>query len=196
MDKQEQINEMIEAFKDAIGNNALSKYGGRRMEAILMSIQPKWCELICNGKKTVEVRKTAPKDTPFKVYIYQTKKRWIYKLLPWLKKRQAKAIGEFVCDKINYFPYRLNTYWIRLENLDKTCLCYGELQNYGKGKPLFGLHISDLKIYDEPKALGEFITVKCTNKKGSCSDCKIKPDCIKYLTRPPQSWQYVEDIGQ
>ncbi len=43
-------------------------------KAVLMSIQPKWCELIASGKKTVEVRKTRPKlKTPFKVYIYCTK---------------------------------------------------------------------------------------------------------------------------
>ena len=40
----------------------------------MMSIQPKWCELIANGKKTIEVRKTRPKlETPFKCYIYCTK---------------------------------------------------------------------------------------------------------------------------
>ena len=44
------------------------------MKAVLMSIQPKFCELIASGKKTVEVRKTKPKlETPFKVYIYCTK---------------------------------------------------------------------------------------------------------------------------
>ncbi|MGN0539812.1 MAG: ASCH domain-containing protein [Candidatus Fimenecus sp.] len=42
-------------------------------KAVLMSIQPRWCELIANGKKTLEVRKTKPKlSTPFKVYIYCT----------------------------------------------------------------------------------------------------------------------------
>ena len=44
------------------------------MKSVLISIQPKWCELIASGKKTVEVRKTRPKiDTPFKCYIYCTK---------------------------------------------------------------------------------------------------------------------------
>ena len=44
------------------------------MKAVLMSIHPKWCEKIFNGEKTIEVRKTAPKlETPFKVYVYQTK---------------------------------------------------------------------------------------------------------------------------
>ena len=44
------------------------------MKSLLISINPKWCELIASGKKTVEVRKTKPKlETPFKVYIYETK---------------------------------------------------------------------------------------------------------------------------
>lgn len=44
------------------------------MKSILISIKPKWCELIATGKKTIEVRKTCPKIvTPFKCYIYCTK---------------------------------------------------------------------------------------------------------------------------
>ena len=46
------------------------------MREVLISIKPKWCELIANGSKTIEVRKTKPKlETPFKVYIYCTKAR-------------------------------------------------------------------------------------------------------------------------
>lgn len=46
------------------------------MKSVLISIQPKWCELIANGEKTLEVRKTRPKlETPFKVYIYCTNRR-------------------------------------------------------------------------------------------------------------------------
>ncbi len=54
------------------------------MKSVLISVQPKWCELIANSiktveyenikKKTIEVRKTKPKiNVPFKVYIYCTK---------------------------------------------------------------------------------------------------------------------------
>ncbi len=51
------------------------------MKSVLISIQPKWCELIANGKKAVEVRKTKPKlDTPFKVYIYCTKAKQHFSL--------------------------------------------------------------------------------------------------------------------
>ena len=31
------------------------------MKAVLISIKPKWCDLIRRGRKTVEVRKTCPK---------------------------------------------------------------------------------------------------------------------------------------
>ncbi len=45
-------------------------------EAVLQSVQPKWCEMIISGRKTVELRKTRPKcETPFKVYIYCTKSK-------------------------------------------------------------------------------------------------------------------------
>ena len=44
------------------------------MKSVLISIRPKWCELIASGKKTLEIRKTRPKlETPFKCYIYCTK---------------------------------------------------------------------------------------------------------------------------
>lgn len=51
-------------------------------KAVLISIQPKWCELIANGKKTIEVRKTRPRlETPFKVYIYCTKPNKAYQTI-------------------------------------------------------------------------------------------------------------------
>lgn len=43
------------------------------MKSVMISIQPKWCELIASCEKTLEVRKTRPKlATPFKCYIYCT----------------------------------------------------------------------------------------------------------------------------
>jgi len=44
------------------------------MKAILISIKPKYVADILNGKKTIEIRKTAPNcDLPIDVYIYCTK---------------------------------------------------------------------------------------------------------------------------
>lgn len=44
------------------------------MKAVLISIQPKWCELIAIKKKSLEVRKNRPKlETPFRCYIRDSK---------------------------------------------------------------------------------------------------------------------------
>lgn len=44
------------------------------MKSVLISIRPKWCEMIASGEKTIEVRKTRPKlEPPFRCYIYCTK---------------------------------------------------------------------------------------------------------------------------
>ena len=71
------------------------------MKSVLISIQPKWCELIASSKKTVEVRKTRPKiDTPFKCYIYMTKDKWYKDYKNKCHYGNGKVIGEFVCDNI------------------------------------------------------------------------------------------------
>ena len=59
----------------ALGGRPADRLGSgeqrrRGMKAVLLSIQPQWCEKIASGEKTVEVRKTAPKlKTPFKCYM-------------------------------------------------------------------------------------------------------------------------------
>lgn len=47
------------------------------MKSILLSIKPKYVELIASGEKTIEVRKTAPQEVPFKCYIYETKGQYV-----------------------------------------------------------------------------------------------------------------------
>ena len=43
-------------------------------KAVLISIQPKWCERIATKRKTIELRKSKPNlKPPFKCYIYCTK---------------------------------------------------------------------------------------------------------------------------
>lgn len=43
------------------------------MKSVLISIKPQWCKKIASGEKTIEVRKSAPKEVPFKAYIYCAK---------------------------------------------------------------------------------------------------------------------------
>lgn len=210
------------------------------MKAVMMSIQPKWCELIANGIKTVEVRKTRPKlEMPFKVYIYCTKPKMrlvdiirdgedvygeIYhgktqfikvaesSTYGTMCRKHQKIIGEFVCDYIIGH--------CEMANADiaeqRGCIKREKLFEYSNSKELYGLHISNLVIYDEPKELSEFLTfdneavkkcehreqtyysftdtgyikngMYCRAKDDWCTKCKTKP-----LKRPPQSWCYVND---
>lgn len=142
------------------------------MKSVLMSIKPKYCELIAAGKKTIEVRKTKPKiETPFKCYIYQPKTVYVSKnksnefLKPIQDKRFGKIIGEFVCDEILCFPYvegeEAGEYVYNIPTVigEQTCLDYGDVSNYGNGKSLYLWHISDLIIYDKPKELSEFVVI-------------------------------------
>ena len=177
------------------------------MKSVLISIQPKWCELIARGKKTVEVRKTRPKlETPFKVYIYCTEKDYdkifcVDKLMHKVflnGKGKQKVIGEFVCNEIEEYhadDFLYGTYDIGDDEVIRTCLADGLLWEYGKGGNLYGWHISNLVIYDEPKDLSEF--KKVSNGANKCRQEFFGKDfCDKYysdlkVTRPPQSWCYV-----
>lgn len=182
------------------------------MKSVLMSIRPKWCELIASGKKTVEVRKSRPKlETPFKVYIYMTKGFASYPVqingYPYMCHNNGgmEVIGEFVCDQI----YKIDADCDQTDGIDydagfmwtgdDACLSYFELDGYLQGKEGYGWHISDLVIYDKPKELCEFYSFrKCNSCQGgyestACiydEDCKV-PVLIK---RPPQSWCYVEEV--
>ena len=169
------------------------------MKSVLIAIRPQWVDKIASGQKTIEVRKTAPKcETPFKCYIYMTqgklKDLGIYS--EWVYKNRMKVIGEFICDKASELDYVY--YWNNGYEFE-TCLTYRQVADYGKGKPLYGWHISDLKIYDKPKELSEFS--RPCSYIGLCFSCKrtsFKKDgnllCNTKITRPPQSWMYIEDL--
>ena len=191
------------------------------MKSVMLSIQPKWIEKIANGEKTIEVRKSAPKEVPFKAYIYETKGStempWVDEDGHFIYKGRGQVIGEFICDKVyniepifsfydcysgyddlSDFSY-FEDYSIDDERLKKTCLTRQDLYIYGKDKPLYGWHISDLKIYGEPKELREFKrwnrtegNAPCTHTKWLYPDCKDCKACN--LTRPPQSWCYMEEL--
>ena len=128
----------------------------------------------------------------------------------------GKVIGDFICDEIiewqydsghqyyveypddctSYFPY------LKCHS-EATGLRCSEIEKLGKGKPLYGLHISDLKIYDKPKELSEFER-PCTYK-GICYSCeRFRPNgiplpapygfCETKITHVPSNWCYVEEL--
>lgn len=166
------------------------------MKSVLIAIRPKWCEKIASGKKTIEVRKSRPKiEMPFKCYIYRTTEKEeeileeydsnfnLLRRKKTLKKFRGKVIGEFICDKVDKYPYDYcDGVDIDDDTILETAIDREDINIYAKGKTLYGWHISDLKIYDKPRNLSEF------GKVGFGHEVPLK--------RPPQSYMYVEDLGE
>lgn len=206
--------------------------------AVMVSIQPKWCELIANLIKEYEIRKSKPNiDLPFKVYIYCTlAKNYSIKLgdygraatdylwsangrvimcdglefwadsVPDYKNMNGRVIGEFICDKIYTIEDRGSRFMIgddaALTNqvARESCLDYDDMKKYvGSKGCLYAWHISDLKIYKEPKELCNFYRMKkcdfCKNEHESIT-CAYKDTCTvpTIFSKPPQSWYYVEEL--
>lgn len=188
------------------------------MKAVLMSIQPKWCELIASGKKTIEVRKTKPKiDVPFKCYIYCTDKKpsdneWQYKPNLYLDKvenkvrwidveftrtynceyLQQRVIGEFVCDDIDKIAVFND-------------LLYCEKNTQANKLMQMCLTVEEIKAYLGSKNLGynwHISNLVIYEKPMELSEFRyasvVHTTCFgiytKRVTRPPQSWCYVKEV--
>lgn len=168
-------------------------------------------------EKTVEVRKTYPKnenwDKIAKIYCSKNKKSFAKipkEYQPLMQRFLGKVIGEFVCDTI--FDLNEAALFAGMDEINKSvieeysCVDIDELLHYkGDKNEIYGWSISDLVIYDKPKELGEFYR-EC--EKPECDDCQHlcivnTPNCYEGwcdcdekipITRPPQSWCYVEEV--
>lgn len=94
----------------------------------------------------------------------------------------------------------------------RACMSWKELRSYMGDAPktFYAWHISQLKIYDIPKTLGEFRTPPCEKSEKACGKCKYlvkidtpdmyEVDCFvangREITRPPQSWCYVQELEE
>ena len=221
------------------------------MKSILMSIQPYYAYLEMKGIKTVEMRKTEPKDKDWsrkvKVYVSQNKKS--FNRIPkedreWFTQYVGKVAYEFVCDYVE----KEAVAFTEMGNLGRLYHCrlsLAELKKYaGKRTSLYYWHISALKVYDKPKELSDFNSIKQCKPEYSpfgyqwtwedrhkrntggwgnkyrpvpieCHRCRClvsgedyldeKSGCVlfdyeciskyhKPIERPPQSWQYVQEL--
>lgn len=178
--------------------------------------EPFKCYIYCTSAKPYLYREANP---PFELFLDSE----LYKGKGYDDRLfSSKVIGEFICDKVDkiiplqhtYYNYiglpiaNVTEYGIWNDDLAQMCLKKKEIDNYGKGKMLYGWHISDLKIYDKPKELNEFKTPPCEKSGEACGNCKwlVKIntpnvyECECYvedgrpITRPPQSYMYVEEI--
>lgn len=71
-----------------------------------------------------------------------------------------------------------------------------EMYEYSNGDTLHGLHISDLKIYDMPKELWEFRKPDVWYTTETDNTSVLVHETGETITRPPQSWMYVEEIEE
>lgn len=186
------------------------------MKSVLISIRPEWCGKIAMGRKTIEIRKTAPKiAAPFKCYIYCTKGNPSdphQRLETHSDGRcflaNGKVFAEFICDFIEPVSERNKAVISTL-----SCVPLPELYDYAGAKGLeglFGWHISDLKVYDKPKELCEYTKYSDGDIRPCQNGCECQyeyydysEDCVACgidfdgencpfikLQRPPQSWCY------
>lgn len=175
------------------------------MKSVMISIRPKWCELIANGRKTIEVRKTRPKlEVPFKCYIYCTKSTgsdflWVLNEIGRAKfagktskiadvfgakdvggcyKGNGKVIGEFVCGRVD--TYDDNT--IHAFSHED----YTRWNDYDLYQSC--IHPEDFEKYAADEWLyGWHISdLVIYDESRELSEYKIN--------RPPQSWCYVEEV--
>ena len=138
-------------------------------KAVLISILPQWVHHIFFEKdKIYEVRKRAPLLVPpYTVYVYCTLKYPYlhYESMFWKGTLNGLVVGKFTC----------------VGNLERsspwegsqygTCLSPRKLAEYSKGKNLVFMQIDSPILFDKPKELKEF-----------------------GVTRPPQNFQFVEEI--
>ena len=174
------------------------------MKSILMSIQPYYAYLEMKGIKTVEMRKTEPKDKEWsgkvKVYVSQNKKS--FNRIPkedreWFTQYVGKVAYEFVCDTVESIPVDSEAF----AAISKpACLTIDELLEYCPGSDMYGWHITALKIYDKPRELGDFREQIARKKSYYASpyDVSSYRTISRYepITRPPQSWQYVGEVEE
>ena len=171
------------------------------MKSVLISIQPYWVFLIIaktmgwniDKEKTVEVRKSYPKDENWdkvvKIYCSKDKKsfnRIPKEYRPLMERFLGKIIGEFVCDTVITDKTFGHDYLFNAA----ACMNDAEIAAYCTNNKMYGWHISDLKLYDEPLPLffsSKFIDCHRGKDREACIGCW---DCE--ITIPPQSWCYVQ----
>ena len=175
-------------------------------QAVLMSIKPEWVEKIFCAGKAYEMRKTKPSlQVPFKVYVYCTYGKTLYRsvdddeirLFDKQNVLNGKVMGEFMCYDIEDYPYYdkvLAGYYNSMLYLDEAMI-----DAYGKGKPLYLWAIWDRVVYDKPKELSEFKRWNRTEDNAPCAHTKALYEPCETCTacnvsRPPQSWMYVEEL--
>lgn len=181
---------------------------------ILASIKPYYYYLIGERKKTIEVRKSALKNLPQDIVFYMSKDEKSFAKIPKeFQEKYRKHFGKIgikaVVDKIGKMKMTIDDFGnlILLSSIAKWnfnhCLSNDELDSYLGDKTGYGWHLDNVAVYDKPRELSEFYRI-CKNP---CKPSKGKILCLTtkslkkngcdgkiHLTRPPQSYMFVEEV--
>lgn len=121
---------------------------------VLLSIRPNWCKKILSGEKSVELRKSRPRiDVPFHVYLYET------------RQGRGAIVGECIC----FFVEKSEQRSCSIAMIEGSCLTIDQINEYSKGKFLYGWYLAKVLEYQTPKQLSDFD-----------------------FQRAPQSWCYIK----
>ena len=170
------------------------------MRTILISISAEHNANIESGRKSAELRTRPPKcELPIRVLTYESGKHG-----------RHKVTNEWICRDMR--EYKDGDYPSSLSPVSCVPMSYINEYTDNCRKKLTVMYITDLKVYDKPRELSEFyVEGDC-----DCMNCKkcywfdkgngydVEDDCnlaykgadlhksFKPITRPPQSWMYVE----
>ncbi len=177
-----------EVLKEAIFNTGANFY---KRPLILLPLHRDWASLILDRKKTRECRLSFPSvEGPFTALIYETKQDG----------GRGLVVGEFICRDKDVYAYDEDIqlpvpayegdpscvstgpgYYVTKADLDNLCLSYEQLEQYGKGRTLYGWHIEDVQEYSKPRPLSHY----------------YRPGQVdSVLTRPPQMYFEVLEVGE
>jgi len=169
-------------------------------KAILMSFKPKWVKMILSGEKQFEFRSNNVKNFKKgdKIYMYESSKR-------------RKIIAEFIVGELYECHENIESYFgeIHLTHIHDSKIQYaiGYTDQYAIGytdQP-YAIEITELKIYDEPKDISEYLYrnkfIKEVNEYYRSRSCSMETarrniiyikNCI--VKKAPQSFCYVVEV--
>ena len=177
------------------------------MKSIITSISPYLCEKIASGDCKILVKKSAPKEVPFKAYIYSTRPKKYYKCgavstsdeLLWLSNGKVemgdgfkfwadgdkyqclngRIIGEFICNRIEMVNAKCSNYGIDLFYHD--CLTKGCLTERDVEEYFNIPEDKDLRVMKGNGYAWHISDLKIYDKPKELSEFKTspceKPDC-------------------
>ena len=132
-------------------------------DKVMLSIHRKYDELIFSGRKTLEIRKTAPRcKGKYIIYMYETKRDGGAGAVVGFFQSGITVITDGFGKSLNDEDYDK----ARADFARAACLTEDELITYANGATLYGLTVNTPIRFPHPRPLSDF-----------------------GLTRAPQSWQ-------